>query len=153
MIELLAGAAFVCQPRALAGVVQPQGQRVRVTRHWRIGSLQAWLTFQLRFLVFHGPCRLILKGRRGVRMEAAGGGRLIDQAATLGFDASVPWSNTRCETFVPYWLGKDRLFNDRFGGIDGSYVYEERPLDRRGNLLLGRGLEGMSEAVLKLFGI
>lgn len=153
MIELPAGAAFVLQPRALAGVVQPQGQRVRVTRHWRIGSLQAWLTFQLRFLVFHGPCRLILKGRRGVRMEAAGGGRLIDQAATLGFDASVPWSNARCETFVPYWLGKDRLFNDRFGGIDGSYVYEERPLDRRGNLLLGRGLEGMSEAVLKLFGI
>lgn len=153
MIELPTGAAFVCQPRALAGVVQPQGQHVRVTRHWRIASLHAWLTFQLRFLVFHGPCRLVLKGRRGVRMEAAGGGRLIGQAATLGFDASVPWSNARCETFVPYWLGKDRLFNDRFGGIDGSYVYEERPLDRRGNLLVGRGLEGLSEAVLKLFGI
>ena len=153
MIELSAGAAFVCQPRALAGVVQPLGQRVRVTRHWRLASLHAWLTFQLRFLVFHGPCRLILKGRRGVRMEAAGGGRLIAQAATLGFDASVPWSNARCETFVPYWLGKDSLFNDRFGGIDGSYVYEERPLDRRGNALVGRGLEGLSEAVLKLFGI
>jgi hypothetical protein len=153
MIELPAGAAFVCQPRALAGVVQPQGQRVRVTRHWRIGSLHAWLTFQLRFLVFHGPCRLVLKGRRGVRMEAAGGGRVIDQAATIGFDAGVPWSNARCETFVPYWLGKNRLFNDRFGGIDGSYVYEERPLDRRGNVLVGRGLEGLSEAVLKLFGI
>lgn len=153
MIELPAGAAFVCQPRALAGIVQPQAQRVRVTRHWRVGSLHAWLTFQLRFLVFHGPCRLVLKGRRGVRMEAAGGGRLIDQAATIGFDASVPWSNARCETFVPYWLGKDRLFNDRFGGIDGSYVYEERPLDRRGNVLVGRGLEGLSEAVLKVFGI
>jgi hypothetical protein len=153
MIELPAGAAFVCQPRALAGVVQPLGERVRVTRHWRIASLHAWLTSQLRFLVFHGPCRLILKGRRGVRMEAAGGGRLIDQAATLGFDAGVPWSNARCETFVPYWLGRDRLFNDRFGGIDGSYVYEERPLDQRGNALVGRGLEGLSEAVLKLFGI
>lgn len=153
MIELPVGAAFVCQPRALAGVVQPLGERVRVTRHWRIASLHAWLTFQLRFLVFHGPCRLILKGRRGVRMEAAGGGRLIDQAATLGFDAVVPWSNARCETFVPYWLGRDRLFNDRFGGIDGSYVYEERPLDQRGNVLAGRGLEGLSEAVLKLFGI
>ena len=153
MIDLPAGAAFVCQPRALAGIVQPHGERARVTRHWRLASLHAWLTFQLRFLVFHGPCRLVLKGRRGVRMEAAGGGRLIDRAATLGFDASVPWSNARCETFVPYWLGKDRLFNDRFGGIDGSYVYEERPLDRRGNVLVGRGLEGLFEAVLKLFGI
>lgn len=153
MVDLPAGAAFVCQPRALAGIVQPHGQRARVTRHWRLASLHAWLTFQLRFLVFHGPCRLVLKGRRGVRMEGAGGGRLIDQAATLGFDASVPWSNARCETFVPYWRGQDRLFNDRFGGIDGSYLYEERPLDRRGNVLTGRGLEGLSEAVLKLFGI
>jgi hypothetical protein len=153
MIELPTGAAFVCQPRSLAAVVQPRGQGLHVTRHWRMGTVHAWLTFQLRFLVFDGPCKLILKGRRGVRMEAAGGGRLINQAATLGFDASVPYSTVRTETFVPYWLGKDELFNDRFGGIDGSYVYEERPLDRRGNVLLGRGLEGLSEGVLKVFGI
>lgn len=153
MIELPAGAAFVCQPRSLAGVVQPRGQSLHVKRHWRMGTLHAWLTFQLRFLVFDGPCKLILKGRRGVRLEAAGGGRLINQAATLGFDASVPYSTVRTETFVPYWLGKDELFNDRFGGIDGSYVYEERPLGRRGNLLFGRGLEGLSEGVLKVFGI
>jgi hypothetical protein len=86
-------------------------------------------------------------------MEPAGAGRLVSQAATLGFDASVPYSTVRTETFVPYWLGKDDLFNDRFGGIDGSYLYEERPLDRRGNALTGRGLQGLSEAVLKVFGI
>lgn len=153
MVELPPGAALVCQPRSLAGVVQPRAGRTRVTRHWRIGSLHAWLTFQLRFLVFHGPCKLVLTGRRGVRMEAAGAGRLINQAATLAFDASVPYSNVRTETFVPYWLGKEELFNDRFGGIDGSYLYEERPLDRRGNALVGRGLEGLSEGVLKVFGI
>lgn len=153
VVELPPGAALVCQPRALAGVVQRLGQRVRVTRHWRLASLHAWLTFQLRFLVFHGPCRLVLKGRRGVRMEAAGGGRLINQAATLGFDASVPYGSVRTETFVPYWMGKDALFDDRFGGIDGSYLYEERPLDRRGNAVLGRGLEGLADGVLKVFGI
>jgi hypothetical protein len=153
MIELPSGAAMVCQPRSLAGVVQPVDQTLRVTRHWRIRSLHAWLTFQLRFLVFHGPCKLVLKGRRGIRMEPAGAGRLVSQAATLGFDASVPYSTVRTETFVPYWLGKDDLFNDRFGGIDGSYLYEERPLDRRGNALTGRGLQGLSEAVLKVFGI
>jgi hypothetical protein len=152
-IDLPPGAALVCQPRCLAGVVQRRGARLRVTRHWRIGSLHAWLTFQLRFLVFHGPCQLVLKGRRGVRMEAAGAGRLVGPAATLAFDASVPYSSARTETFVPYWLGKQELFKDRFGGIDGSYLYEERPLDRRGNVLLGRGLEGLADGVLKAFGI
>lgn len=152
-IELPPGAAMVCHPRALAGVVQPLGQAVRVSRHWRIGSLHAWSTLQLRFLVFHGPCKLVLKGRRGIRMEAAGSGRLINQAATLGFDASVLYSNARTETFVPYWLGKDELFNDRFGGIDGSYLYEERPLDRRGNALTGRGLQGLLDGVFKVFGL
>ena len=153
VVELPPGAALVLQPRALAGVVQQRGQRVRITRHWRIGSLHAWLTLQLRFLVFHGPCRLVLQGSRGVRMEPAGGGRLVNQAATIGFDASVPYANVRTETFVPYWLGKEELFNDRFGGIDGSYLYEERTLDRRGNALVGRGLEGLVDGVLKVFGI
>lgn len=152
-VELAPGAALVCHPRSLAGVVQPLGQPMRISRHWRIGSLHAWLTMQLRFLVFHGPCTLVLKGRRGIRMEAAGRGRLINQGATLGFDASVPYGNARTETFVPYWLGKDELFNDRFGGIDGSYLYEERPLDRRGNALVGRGLQGLLEGVFKVFGL
>lgn len=152
-IVLPEGAALVCQPRALAGVVQPRDAPLRVTRHWRLGSLHAWLTLQLRFLVFHGPGRLLVKGRRGVRMEPAGGGRLVRQAATLGFDASVPYSNARTETFVPYWLGKAELFSDRFGGIDGAYFYEERPLDRRGNAVVGRGLEGLADGVLRAFGI
>ena len=29
----------------------------------------------------------------------------------------VPYGTVRTETFVPYWLGKEQLFNDRFGGI------------------------------------
>ena len=153
LLDLPDGAALVCQPRALAGVMQAIGRPLRITRHWRAGSLHAWLTFQLRFLVLHGPCRLVLKGRRGVRLESAGGGRLIDQAATLAFDAGIPYGNVRTETFVPYWLGREELFNDRFGGTEGSYLYEERPGDRRGGVLLGRGVQGLWDAVLKVFGI
>ena len=55
VIELPAGAAMVIQPRSLAGIVKPQGVPVNITRHWRLGSLHAWLTLQLRYLVFHGP--------------------------------------------------------------------------------------------------
>ena len=40
-----------------------------------IGHLAAWLTLQFRYLVFHGPCKLIVQGTRdpfGTREEVAG---------------------------------------------------------------------------------
>lgn len=153
IIELAEGAAFVCQARSLAGVVQAAGHPVRITRHWRLASLQAWLTLQLRFLVFHGPCRLILKGCRGIRIESPGSGRLINQAATLGYSANLKVANIRCETFVSYWTGKEDLFNDLFTGENGVYVYEEMPDLKRKTGITGRGLEGFSDAVLKVFGV
>jgi hypothetical protein len=152
VIDLAEGAAFVCQPRSLAGVIQEEGRPMRMTRHWRLGSVQAWLTLQLRFLVFHGPGQLVIKGCRGIRIESAGTGRLINQAATLGFSAQLAYANTRCETFVSYWSGKEELFNDTFAG-DGMYVYEEMPESKRAGGITGRGLQGLSDTLLKVFGV
>lgn len=153
VIELPDGSAFVCQPRALAGVIQHQAHPIRITRHWRIDSLQSWLTLQLRFLVFHGPGQLIVRGCRGVRMETARKGRIINQAATLGFSANICYANTRCETFMSYWMGTEDLFNDIFTGENGSYVYEEMPDGKHKSGIAGRGLEGLIDAGLKVFGI
>lgn len=155
LIELPSGAAMVVQPRSLAGVVKPVGVPVAISRHWRLGSLHAWLTLQLRYLVFHGPCRLILKGCRGVRAEQPQPGRprLINQSATLGFSANLDYRNTRCETFVSYLRGKEDLFNDLFAGGPGWFVYEEMPAAGRRTGLGGRGLEGVADAALKAFGI
>jgi len=155
LVELPAGAAMVVQPRSLAGVVQPVGVPVHISRHWRLGSVHAWLTLQFRYLVFHGPCRLILKGCRGVRAEQPEPGqpRLINQSATLGFSANLDYRNTRCETFVAYLRGKEDLFNDLFAGGPGWFVYEEMPAAGRRTGLAGRGLEGVTDAVLKAFGI
>lgn len=153
IVELAEGAAFVCQPRSLAGVIQDRDVPLRITRHWRLGSLQGWLTLQLRFLVFHGPGQLVMKGCRGIRIESAGRRRLINQAATLGFSADLAYANTRCETFVSYWTGKEDLFNDLFAGESGVYVYEEMPDLRRTTGITGRGLEGMTDAILKVFGV
>ena len=152
MIDLADGAAFVCQPRSLAGVIQDGRNPMRITRHWRLGTLQSWLTLQLRFLVFHGPGQLIMKGCRGIRIESAGTGRLINQAATLGFSANLDYANTRCETFVSYWIGKEDLFNDLFTGESGVYVYEEMP-DLKRTTGIGRPLEGFTDAILKIFGV
>jgi hypothetical protein len=151
LVRLEEGAAFVCQPRALAGVIQQRERPIRITRHWRFG-LQNWLTLQLRFLVFHGPGQLVMKGCRGVRVEEPGAGRMINQAATLGFSANLAYANTRCETFVSYWSGKEELFNDAFSGGPGVYVYEEMPAAGEG-ASVGRWLKGFTDALLKVFGI
>ena len=150
-----AGAAMVIQPRSLAGIVKPEGVPVAISRHWRLGSLHAWLTLQLRYLVFHGPCRPILKGCRGVRAEEPRPNqpRLINQAATLGFSANLEYKTVPCETFVPYLRGHEELFNDLFGGGPGSYVYEEMPSRGGRHGASGRGMEGFMDAVLKAFGI
>jgi hypothetical protein len=113
------------------------------------------LTLQLRYLAFHGPCKLILKGCRGVRAERPepGQSRLINQAATLGFSANLDYRNTRCETFVAYLRGKEDLFNDLFAGGPGWFVYEEMPAAGRRTGMAGRGLEGVIDAFLKAFGI
>jgi uncharacterized protein (AIM24 family) len=155
VLELPPGAAMIVQPRSLAGVVKPLGTPVAVTRHWRLASPHAWLTLQLRYLAFHGPCRLIVKGCRGVRAEQPEPGRprLINQSATLGFSANLDYRNTRCETFVPYLRGREDLFNDAFAGGPGWFVYEEMPAAQRRTGLTGRGLEGVLDTLLKAFGI
>jgi uncharacterized protein (AIM24 family) len=155
IIEIPRGAAMVIQPRALAGIVKPAASSVAITRHWRLLSLHAWLTLQFRYLVFHGPCKVILKGCRGVRTEEpqADQARLINQAATIGFSANLDYRTTRCETFVSYLRGQEDLFNDLFGGGPGRFVYEEVPASGRRAGIAGRGLEGVLDAFLKAFGI
>jgi hypothetical protein len=155
VIAIPQGAAMVVHPRALAGLLKPAGRPTHITRHWRLGTLHAWLTLQLRYLAFHGPCRLVMKGCRGVRSEAPQPGqpRLINQAATLGFSANLEYRTVRTETFVPYLRGHEDLFNDLFAGGPGWFVYEEMPARERRAGIAGRGLEGLADAFLKAFGI
>lgn len=153
VISLPAGSALVFQPHRLIGVVQQQGQPLKITRHWRLGTLNAWLTLQLRYLVFHGPAQLVVKGCRGVRVERADQGRSINQAATIGFSANLAYSTLRCETFGAYLMGRQELFNDHFGGGPGFYVYEEMPHGGARTGLFGRGLEGFADSVLKVLGV
>ncbi len=153
VIALPAGAALVFQPHRLIGVVQQQAQPLKITRHWRLGTLNAWLTLQLRYLVFHGPAQLVVKGCRGVRVERADQGRSINQAATIGFSANLAYSTLRCETFGAYLMGRQELFNDHFGGGPGFYVYEEMPHGGARTGLFGRGVEGLADSVLKVLGV
>lgn len=153
VISLPEGSALVLQPHRLIGVVHAINDPIKISKHWRLGSLHAWLTLQLRFLAFHGPVKLVVKGCRGVRVEAAGKGRSINQAATIGFSANLAYATTRCETFGAYLMGNQELFNDNFGGGPGFYVYEEMPHGGQKTGLFGRGVEGLTDSLLKVLGV
>ena len=145
--------------------------RTQITRHDCVEGWSAigkWTGAQLgpllqsvglkpeaRYLVFHCPCQLLLKGCRGVRSEAPQPDqpRLINQSATLGFSANLDYRTIRAETFVPYLRGREDLFNDLFGGGPGWFLYEEMPARERRAGVTGRGLEGLVDAFLKAFGI
>ena len=146
-------AACVLHPRALAGVAHPIGRKLRITSHWRLFSLNAWLTMQLRYLVVHGPARLIVKGRRGVRVERALHGRILGQDQLVGFSADLDYSITRTETFWPYFLGRESLLKDRVEAGDGMLIVEEAPMAGRKAGRAQRGLEGAMDAALKAIGL
>ena len=152
VLYLPEGAALVFQPRGLVGLIFHGSDRPAISSHWRLASLHAWLTLQLRFIVFRGPLTLIVRGTRGVRMEAASQGRSISQAATLGFSTGVLYWTTRSETFIPYLRGQQALLNDRFDG-DGVYLYEETPRHGKQPGKVGSWFEGLTDAVLKVFGV
>ncbi|WP_338679032.1 hypothetical protein OPV09_18355 [Janthinobacterium sp. TB1-E2] len=153
ILHLPAGSALVFQPRGLVGLIADAGQPLAISSHWRLGSLHAWLTLQLRFIVFRGPVTLIVRGCRGVRLERAGQGRSISQSATLGFSTDVLYSTLRSETFIPYLRGQQALLNDRFDGGNGVYLYEETPRHGKQPGKVGSWFEGVTDAILKVFGI
>lgn len=156
-VVIPAGESLVFYPRSIAAIVERDGVSPKITRHWRIWNIHSLLTFQFRYLVIHGPCELVVRGCRGVRTEvmtSSNSPRMQDQGSTLGFSPGLGYSTVRCETFFDYLLGRDNLFNDRFHGDAGIFLSDEVPDPRTGKGgLFGRGLEGLLDGVLKVFGI
>lgn len=153
ILDLPDGAACVLQPRALAAVVQPIARPLRVSRHWRLFHLSSWLTMQFRYFVWHGPARLVVKGGRGVRTEPAGQGRIFGQDQMIGFSADLEYRVTRTETFWPYFLGREPLVKDRVEHGAGILLIEEVPLRNGRPARVRHGIEGMIDALMKLFGM
>jgi len=152
-LVLPAGATCVLQPRAIVGVVQPIGAPLRITSHWRLGTLNAWLTWQWRYLAFHGPAEVILKGGRGLRFEAASAGLRLPQDQLIGFSAGLRYATARAETFRPYLFGLEPLLRDSIAAGVGLIIAEEAPRAARAGRQPRSGLQGLTDAALKLFGI
>ena len=153
LIEIARGEAMVLQPRGLVGMICKAGQRPTIRSHWRLGTLHAWLTLQLRYLAFEGPVTLIVKGCRGVRIESAAAGRTISQDATLGFSVNARYATVRADPFIPYLRGRQALFHDKFSGEDACYLYEEVPRNAHPGGRQPNPLEALVDVGLKAFGI
>lgn len=153
LLQLPKRAACVLQPRAVAAVVQPIGNPIRVSTRWRLFSLNAWLTMQLRYVIFHGPAKVVIKGGRGVRIEMCERGRVFGQAQMIGFSADLAYSVTRTETFWPYFFGREALLKDRVEGGGGVVILEEAPGAGLRGSEMRHGIEGMIDAFLKVFGL
>lgn len=158
IVEVPAGASLVLRPSFLAGVIQREGERLEIRRHWRIFRWQAWISGQFRFFEFVGPCRLVVAGSRGVRAE-----RLVDregqpsparrtnQDATIGFTPNLDYRPVRAETFWSYYRGMNPLFDDLFAG-KGLFVLQETATEGAA-AKAGKFWSSVWSGVLKVFGL
>jgi hypothetical protein len=128
LVDVPAGSGLVLRPRFLVGVIKEAEQRLVVRRVWKLLWLQSWITLQFRYFIFEGPCRLVVAGKRGVRLERVqskqGQGRRTNQDSTIGFGVGLDYRSTRAETFWAYYRGANPLFDDLFSG-QGSFLCQE----------------------------
>lgn len=147
VVSLTDHPGLVFRPRYLIGVIeQPGGLRLR--RRWRLLSLQAWCTLQLRYIMLEGSGRVVLSALGGIEAASPSAGeRCVSQSAVAGFDSRLQYGVRRNETFWPYFRGREPLFDDRFAG-DESYLVAVAA-DRAGLLA---GLDTWFDRALGVFG-
>lgn len=131
LVSIPEGASLVMRPSFLAGAVGLGGAKVRIRRHWRLFTMQSWVTGQFRYFEFAGPCRLLVAGSRGVRAEVLtplpgneSPARRTNQDATIGFTPGLAYRPVRAETFWAYFRGMNPLFDDLFEG-EGIFLCQE----------------------------
>ncbi|PTY07246.1 hypothetical protein DB347_08030 [Opitutaceae bacterium EW11] len=158
MLDVPDGSSLVVKPRFLVGVVQPADQSLVTRMRWPVWSRQAWVTGQIRFLEFFGPCRLIVAGTRGVRAEHMVPGeagvivpRRAERATLIGFTPNLELRLVRTQAFKSYLLGRKRLFEVLFTG-PGLYAVAFGPYER-GTGPLSRAFFGVRNRVLDILGL
>ncbi len=153
VLALQTDSAIVLQPRYLIGVIQKRGQPVRISSHCRLTSLHAWLTLQFRYLVFHGPVRLLVQGGDGVKLVPAHDDLRLHQRRTIGFSANARYATVRGGAFGAYLRGQTDLLDDRFAGENAWYVAQDKPPGPARTDPVSRTLAAIVEVVMKAFGL
>jgi len=121
LVDLQNHPGLVFRPRHLVGLIHQPGT-LRLRRRWRLLSLHAWCTLQLRYILLEGTGQVVLWALGGVEAASpVAGDRCVTQSAVAGFDGRLQYAVRRNETFWPYLRGREPLFDDCFAG-DASYL-------------------------------
>ncbi|RLS79343.1 MAG: hypothetical protein DWI03_02025 [Planctomycetota bacterium] len=150
-LSLVDHPGLVFHPRNLVALVDRPGE-LRLRRRWRLGSLQAWCTLQLRFILVEGSGTVVLWSPGGIEpARPVGDRRGVSQESVAGFDARLAYSVRRNETFWPYLRGREPLFDDVFQG-DGCYLVSVAPAGDAGRVGAESYWSAFWEVVGKILG-
>jgi hypothetical protein len=156
IIEVTAGTRLVIRPRALVAAVTSGGEPLRLRARWLLSHWLSWVLLHLRVFEVEGPCRLVLSGTRGVRVDSLGGAdtppvrRRVNRGTTLGFSSSLEHGVARAETFWAYYRGHHPLLDDIFVG-SGTLLCEQ--LSRAGVESSERRWNGAWDGLLRALGL
>jgi uncharacterized protein (AIM24 family) len=124
VVHVPEGGSLVVRPSFLAGVVLPVGEKLKLRLRWQLFRWQAWLTGQLRFLEIVGPCRLVVAGRPGLRVErltvdedGVSPVRRTSLDKTVAFTPNLEYRLIRTARFWNYYRWNHLLFDAHFTGV------------------------------------
>jgi uncharacterized protein (AIM24 family) len=139
---------LVIHPRHLVGVVGD----LELSTRWRPFSVNAWATWQLRYILLSGTGSIIVEGSGDVIATAADerGPTKIEQALVIGFDSRLSYTCARTEVFWPYLFGKTPLVDDVFTGR-GLFLWE-KSTPRQTKNPVARAFDALFSAIGKLLG-
>lgn len=102
----------VMHPRHVVGVIGTP----ELTTRWRWG-IQAFATWQVRYILFGGTGSLIVRGSGDVVATRPGDrSTRMEQHLMMGFDSRLTVGVNRTEVFLPYLWGRTPLVDDEFTG-------------------------------------
>jgi uncharacterized protein (AIM24 family) len=124
VVHVPEGGSLVVRPSFLAAVILPPGRNLVVRRRWQFFRWQSWLTGQLRFIEFHGPCRMVVTGRPGLRadrlIKSDDGAAPVNRTSrhkTIAFTPSLEYRVVRTPRFWNYYRWNQPLFDACFVGV------------------------------------
>jgi hypothetical protein len=114
-------------------------------------SVQAWATWQLRYILFEGSGGLIVEGIGDVVVTNPGKKPTkIEQPLVMGFDARLTTGVRRTEVFLPYLFGKTPLVDDVFSG-EHSFLWQKSSSEENKSVV-AKTFDAFFSAIGKLLG-
>jgi uncharacterized protein (AIM24 family) len=147
-VDLKAHPGVVIHPKHLVGLIGD----LELSTRWRLFSLHAWATWQLRYILLSGTGAILVEGLGDVIATDPGDAHptKIEQQLVIGFDTRLNYSSGRTEVFWPYLFGKTPLVDDVFRG-PGPFLWQKSTRREHGNALT-RTFSALFSAFGKLLG-